>query len=226
MLVLVLVLSLWAISARGSILGGADPYAVLATTQVTNPATNLAATVITGNMGDTSCTGFVLGTGCTLGFGTVSGTVNSGNVAWATALADSNNAYNALANTTSTSNFTGLCLGSGVGCINNLAPGVYTSTLSATLLTGVLTLAGGSNPNPIWIFQMAAGFTTGSNSSVVVTGTGLSAAGLYFEVGAQATLGDNTAFQGNILAGAAVTFNPGARITWVERLPTLQQVPQ
>ena len=209
----VLGLSLSVVSAQASILGVADTYAVLATTEVTNPATNLADTVITGNMGDTSCTGFVLGTGCTLGFGTVSGTVNSGNAAWTTALAASNTAYTALSTTPSTNNFTGSCLGSGVGCINNLAPGVYKSTLSATLLNGALTLAGGSNADPVWIFQMAAGLTTASNSSVLVTGTGAAVAGVYFVVGTQATLGDNTAFQGNILAGTAVAFDPGAQIT-------------
>ena len=212
-LVLVSVVPLLAVSARADILGAADTYAVLATTQVTNPATNLADTVITGNMGDTSCTGFVLGTGCTLGFGTVSGTVNSGNASWVTALAASNIAYTALANTASTNNFTGSCLGSGVGCINNLAPGVYSSTLSSTLLNGALTLAGGSSTAPLWIFEMAAGFTTASNSSVLVTGTDAASSGVYFEVGSQATLGDNTEFQGNILAGTAVVFDPGAQIT-------------
>ena len=212
-LVLVFVLPMLAVSARADILGAADTYAVLATTQVTNPATNLADTVITGNMGDTSCTGFVLGTGCTLGFGTVSGTVNSGNAAWITALAASNAAYTSLQNTPSTVNFTGSCLGSGVGCINNLAPGVYSSTLSATLLNGALTLAGGSNSAPLWIFQMSAGFTTASNSSVLVTGTGAASAGVYFVVGSQATLGDNTALQGNVLAGTEVAFDPGAQIT-------------
>ena len=212
-LVLVSVVPLLAVRARADILGAAATYAVLATTQVTNPATNLADTVITGNMSDTSCTGFALGTGCTLGFGTVSGTINSGNASWVTALAASNIAYAALAITPSTNDFTGSCLGSGVGCINNLAPGVYTSTLSATLLNGALTLDGGSNLNPLWIFQMAAGFTTASNSSVLITGTDAASSGVYFEVGSQATLGDNTEFQGNILAGTAVVFDPGAQIT-------------
>ena len=211
--VLVCLVPLWAVSARADVLGAAATYAVLATTQVTNPATNLADTVITGNMGDTSCTGFVLGSGCSLGFGTVSGTVNSGNAPWVTALAASNIAYAALANTPSTNNFTGSCLGSGIGCINNLAPGVYTSTLSSTLLNGALTLAGGSNSAPLWIFEMAAGFTTASNSSVLVTGIGSASSGVYFEVGSQATLGDNTELQGNILAGTAVVFDPGAQIT-------------
>src|ERR1700676_1372760 len=212
-LVLVAVAPLLALSARADILGAADTYAVLATTQVTNPATNLADATITGNMGDTSCTGFVLGSGCSLGFGTVSGTVNSGNAPWVTALAASNIAYTALANTASTNNFTGSCLGSGVGCINNLAPGVYSSTLSSTLLNGALPLRGGSSTAPLWIFEMAEGFTTASDSSVLVTGTDAASSGVYFEVGSQATLGDNTEFQGNILAGTAVVFDPGAQIT-------------
>ncbi len=67
------ILSLSVVTGRADILGASAPYAVLATTTVTNPATNLADTVITGNMGDTSCTGFAAGTGCSLGFGTVSG---------------------------------------------------------------------------------------------------------------------------------------------------------
>jgi hypothetical protein len=213
MLVLLLALSLSVVSARADILGVADTYAVLATTQVTNPATNLADTVVTGNMGDTSCTGFVLGTGCSSGFGTVSGTVNSGNAAWTTALAASNIAYTALMNTPSSFDFTGKCLGSGSGCINNLAPGVYSTTDSVALLNGALTLAGGGNLAPLWIFETAAGFTTASSSSVLVTGTGAANAGIYFEVGSQATLGDNTAFQGNILAGTEVAFDPGAQIT-------------
>src|ERR1035437_1988188 len=207
-----LIVPLLAVSARADIFGSAATYAVLATTQVTNVPTN-AETVITGDMGDSSCTGFVLGTGCILGPGMVFGAVNSNTAAWKTALADSNIAYTALAKTPSTFDFTGFCLGSGVLCKNNLAPGVYTSTESVVLLNGALTLDGGSNTNPLWIFQMAAGFTTASGSSVVVNGGGAAAAGGYFEVGSQAILGDNTAFQGNILAGTEVAFDPGAQIT-------------
>src|ERR1035437_5393874 len=131
-----LIVPLLAVSARADILGVASSYAVLATTTVTNPLTNLADTVISGDMGDVSCTGFVSATGCTAGFGTVSGAVHSGDSPYLTALAASNAAYIALANTPSTFNFTGLCLGSASGCINNLAPGVYTSTLVSTLLNG------------------------------------------------------------------------------------------
>jgi len=210
MLVLVLALSLSAISARADIFGAAASYAVLATTAVTNPATPLALTTVTGDMGAVSCDGFVLGTGCSLGFGTVSGATNLNNAAYTTALAASNTAYNTLAATPF--DFTFTCLGTGVGCSNNLAPGVYFSSLSSTLLNGTLTLNGGGDPNALWIFETAFGLTTGSGSSVVVTGAG-QGAGLYWEVGSQATLGDNTSFQGNILAGTEVAFDPGAQDT-------------
>jgi hypothetical protein len=197
-------------NAYADIFASAASYAVLSTTEVTNPTTN-ADTKIFGDMGAVSCTGFTVF--CTFGPGMVSGATNLSNGPYTTALADSDIAYTALANTPFSVNFTGSCLGSDPGCLNNLAPGVYFSSLTATLLNGALTLAGGSDPNPLWIFQTAAGFTTASNSSVLVTGIGAAAAGVYFEVGSQATLGDNTAFLGNILAGTAVVFNPGAQIT-------------
>src|SRR4051794_12995226 len=151
-----LVLSLLAPNAYADILGSAAGYAVLATTQVTNPATN-ADTKIFGDMGAVSCTGFVLGTGClTSGSGTVSGATNLSNSAYTTALADSNTAYTALSNTPASFNFTGFCLGSGSGCLDNLVPGVYRTTDSVANLVGALTLAGGSDSNPLWIFQTAA----------------------------------------------------------------------
>ncbi len=191
-------------------LGTASTYAVLATTTVTNPTT-FADTVITGNMGAVSCTGFVMGTGCSAG----PGMVNDGSVNLAPAdlgaLADSNAAYLALEGASSTGGFT--CLGTDGGCLNDVAPGVYTSTLSSTLLDGALTLNGGSTLDPVWIFQMAFGFTTGVDSSVLVIGADAADASVYFEVGSQATLGDDTVFQGNILAGTEVAFDPGAQIT-------------
>ena len=107
-----LILSLLAPNAYADLLGTADDYAVLSKTTVT-AATNVApAVIINGDMGAVSCTGFLAGTGCTLGFGTVIGAVNLSNGPYTTALADSNTAYTALKNTPSTFDFTGFCLGS------------------------------------------------------------------------------------------------------------------
>ena len=194
-------------SAHADILGSADTYAVLAQGTVTNAD---ASTVIIGNLGVSpaaACTGFAAP--CTSGSDVVTGTTFLGAAA-AGAVADSFAAYGDLANTPGASNLTGGTLG--VGGDATLGPGVY-SFSSGALLNGTLTLAGGSNPDPLWIFQIGSTLTTGSGSSVVVTGTGAANAGIYFEVGTLATLGPNTEFQGNILAGSEVIFDPGAQDT-------------
>jgi hypothetical protein len=217
-LVLVFVLPLLAVSAYADILNTAASYAALAGTGITNPATVLADTKVLGDMGATSCTGFAPGIpdSCTLGFGLVSGATNlaggSGAAAYGQAMTDFGNAYTALSTTPFQHDFTGSCLGTGVGCINNLAPGVWRSNLSATLLSGALTLAGDGNPNDLWIFQFAAGLTTDSGSSVLVNGAG-TGAGLYWQVGSKATLGSGSSLLGNFLAGTAIEFDPGAQIT-------------
>lgn len=195
----------------GPVLGSANSYAVLAASTVTNVTTS--ATTITGDLGvyaGSTCTGFV---GCpTTGAGTVSGTINLANGASQTAVADSNTAYNDLAATTPTTDEGTASLGT--GGLASLAPGVYEFTGSVTNLIGTLTLAGDGNSNDLWIFQFAASdaLTTATGSSVVVTNTGVNA-GVYFEVGSQATLGNDTTFQGNILAGTSIVFDPGAQIT-------------
>jgi hypothetical protein len=208
----VLVLPLLALNAHAGtvLLGSADSYAVLAKTTVTNDIGS--ATVITGNMGvspGSACTGFVTGNGCLpLGAGTVIGVTNLGSPA-ATPVADFMTAYNALSITPGVNEGTD-SLGS--GGLLSLGPGVYMFTGSVTNLAGTLTLAGDGNSNDLWIFKFATAFTTAPDSKVVVNNTG-SNAGVYFEVGSQATLGSDTTIQGNILAGTLIAFAPGAEIT-------------
>lgn len=228
LVVLILVLALLPVSARADsiVLGTADPYAVLAKTDITNPTT-FAATVITGDMGispatSAACTGFVLATGCTgtAGPGVVASgyATNFGNAPAAKAVLDAQTAYNDLAATPTTTpsttfDITGQCLGSAVGCLNDLGPGVYNST-TLVIIDGALTLHGDGSANDLWIFKTAAdvGLTTDSGSSVLVDNTG-ALAGVYFEVGTKATLGDVSTIEGNILAGTAVIFDPGAQVT-------------
>jgi hypothetical protein len=136
-LVLVLVLPLFAVTARADILGTAAPYAVLATASVTNAGAGvLGATKITGDMGSGgpigSCTGFVEAPSpCTAGPGMVSGAVN---VAGAVTgpLADFGTAYTSLANTPGAASETGQVLGNGVGgTLPSLGPGVYSFATTA-----------------------------------------------------------------------------------------------
>jgi hypothetical protein len=85
----------------------------------------------------------------------------------------------------------------------NLAPGVY--CVSSEAKTGVLTLTGPSNGT--WIFKVPSGALTGTNFSVVMAGGG-QACNVTWWVNAASTM-TTSAFQGNILAGAAITTKVG-----------------
>jgi Ice-binding-like len=178
-------------------LGAAANFVVLGGTSVT-----CTGSAVTGNVGvspDISVTGFPpTSTLCTL-----AGTIHAGDATAASATRDFLIAYDALKAMTCdpANNLTGQDLGG-----KSLAPGVYCFNTTAGL-TGVLTLKGPSNG--IWVFQIGTGLTTGSGStgpaSVVMAGGG-QACNVFWQVGSLATIGTNTAFQGNILAGTAITF--------------------
>ena len=88
-----------------------------------------------------------------------------------------------------------------------LAPGVYCFDAAAAL-TGVLTLQGPASGT--WVFKVGTsgtGALTGTNFSVVMAG-GAQACNVTWWV-AQAVTMTTSAFQGNSLAGAAITFTGG-----------------
>ena len=87
-----------------------------------------------------------------------------------------------------------------------LTPGLYNST-SSLGITGTLTLNGSANS--VFIFQVASSLTTGTGSSVVLTG-GVTAANIFWQVGSSATLGTYSTFNGTILAQASVSIATGA----------------
>ena len=127
------------------------------------------------------------------------GTILAADAVTAQASADFLVAYTALAAMTCApaNNLTGQQLGG-----MTLAPDVYCFNTTADLTTGQLTLNGPSNG--IWIFQIGTGITTGT-ASVVMAGGG-QPSNVFWQVGTAATIGTGTAFQGNILAGSAITF--------------------
>jgi len=118
---------------------------------------------------------------------------------------DLTTAYNAAAAETSTNSVTGLDLGG-----MNLTAGVYTAS-SAMALTGTvpLTLSGG--PASVFIFQAGTTLTTGSNSSVELSG-GVQACNVFWQVGTTATVGTSTAFVGNILALTSINLLTSATV--------------
>ncbi len=179
-----------ALAAR--ILDSADPYAVLGETLV---STSGDGANINGSVGSsTSVTGPMVVTG---------GTVN--NAGAGAALGDANAAANFLRGVAVTQDLTGLALGGRV-----LKAGVYKFATVAAL-DGTLTLDAENNDNAVFIFDIGTELTTGSNAKVSVINGGPND-GVYWLVGSQATLGDSTVFQGNIIAGTAIVLDPSAQI--------------
>ena len=178
-------------------LGTADPFAVLAGSAVTNTG----PTIINGSLGvapGTTITSLLpaVATG---------GIIHASDAAAFQAQGDLTTAYDFAAGEASDFNLTGTDLGG-----LTLTPGVYTFASSAQL-TGKLTLDGQGDPNAVFLFQIGSTLTTADGSSVVSVdgGTGDS---IFFQIGSSATLGANTAFEGNILALADITLNTGSTI--------------
>lgn len=92
-----------------------------------------------------------------------------------------------------------------------LAPGIYKSTSTLLIQSGNLTLDAQGDVNAVWIFQVAAGFTTigGAGGSVILAG-GAQAKNVFWQTGSSATIGDYTSFQGTILALTSITMNSHA----------------
>jgi outer membrane autotransporter protein len=198
--------------AQAPPLGTAASFAVLAGTDVTDADVSaLNATVITGNLGvypGTSCTGFTASAipPCTtLGFGVVNGTVYVAPSAVAQqAQADNLKAFDILTGEG------GATTGPALGGLT-LTPGVYNLSSGANL-TGTLTLNGLGNPNSVFIFNVASGLTTGSNSKVVLI-NGAQGGNVFWTVSAgSATLGVSSLFEGDILAYASISLDPMADI--------------
>lgn len=92
-----------------------------------------------------------------------------------------------------------------------LAPGIYKSTSTLLIQSGDLTLDAQGDEDAVWIFQIAADFTTvgGAGGNVILSG-GAQAKNVYWQTGSSATIGDYTSFQGNVLALTSITLNSGA----------------
>lgn len=94
----------------------------------------------------------------------------------------------------------------------SIAPGTYTVSAATTNLTGQLILDGGGSNTAVWNFLFPSSLITSTGSSVIVRNVGNGAGvGLYWDVGSQATLNGPT-FEGNVLAGTAITVGSGVTI--------------
>jgi len=182
-------------------LGIAATYAILGASAVTNTGSS----VLTGNLGifpnnASSVTGFPPGT--------VSGALNEGNTAAATAQAVALAAYNSMAAQTATpisSTLDG----------QTLTPGVYSESSGTFNLAasgaGTLTL----NGNGIYIFKCSSTLVTGAGGTPTITlSGGAQAANVYWLVGSSATINSGHAgtFQGNVIAVTSITDTLGGTV--------------
>ena len=185
-----------ALTAAADFLGTAQNFAVLAGSTVTSTG----PTIVNGDLGvwpGNAITGFLPGI--------VNGTIHAGDAVALQAQSDVTTAYNTLAGMASSHNLTGVDLGG-----MTLIPGVYFFSSSA-FLTGTLTLDAMGDPNAQFIFQIGSTLISASSSSVV-TINAADACDVYWQVGSSATLGTDSAFQGNILALASITLNTHASL--------------
>ena len=91
---------------------------------------------------------------------------------------------------------------------NLFTPGVYQS-LTSIMITGDLTLDGQGNPNSTFVFQSSSSTGTATSARILLI-NGAKASNVWWQAASSATLGTNSVFQGNILAGASITMNTGA----------------
>ncbi len=122
-----------------------------------------------------------------------------------TATGDLTTAYNDAAGRTSTPTAPQIMDPGAAGNIGGLtlAPGLYKFSTSPASITGSdVTLMGTGGSNDVWIFQVAAGLTV--DHSVILAG-GAQAGNIFWQVGTSAAVGTGVAFNGTILAAAAVT---------------------
>jgi len=178
--------------------GGAatSSFAVLA-----NAAVTCTNGTITGDVGTFQATpaGSVTQTTCP-----ITGTVHVGDAAAIQAFNAFLTAYTALAPQPGDCDAAHTLL-STIPASVTLAPGVYCTGAALTATDVTLTLDAGGNANAVWTFKIGnlTGALTGTNFSVVMAGGG-QACNVTWWV-AQAVTTTTSAFQGNILAGAAIT---------------------
>jgi hypothetical protein len=171
--------------------GSAAGFTLLAGGPAGGAVTCTAPGTVTGDVG-VVLPGTFTGTGCP-----INGTVDPNATA---AYADFLNAYATLASKTCAQSLTGALGG------QTLTPGVY--CVDNVAKAGTLTLNGPVNGT--WIFKVintTTGALTGTGFNVVMAGGG-QACNVFWQVAEAATMTTSN-FQGNILAGADITFTGG-----------------
>lgn len=173
-------------------LGTAEPFAVLATSTVTNTGTS----TITGNLGlspGSAVVGFP--PGILIGVEEVAnGVANQAQI-------DASDAYDIAASLTPVETGISDLVG------RTLVPGVYSG--GELSLTGALYLDG--DADSVWVFQASDTLTIGSSAEVSFIGEA-TACNVFWQVGSSGTILGGADFSGTVLAAKSITVVSGASI--------------
>lgn len=190
-------------SASADALNNADIFAILAGSTVANNSGTSNPTIINGDVGvspGSAVTGFPPGEVV------VPWTIYSGGAVPGTAQGSVTSAFTILA----ADGAAGTLVPGGV-LTGTYSPGFYNAP--AASLTGTIFLNDGGAANSVFVFYSSSTLTTASGSLVDVSGLSPSDS-VFWVVGSSATLGGtsgSSVIEGNILASASITFNPGAQ---------------
>ncbi len=180
-------------------LGTASAYAVLSGASVANTVSAPMApfTTLRGDLGaPIAPSGFPPGV--------VTGTINVGNAAATTAVADAQAAYTAIHDRAG-----GVVIPLALAG-TTISPGLYTIPGAASNTTTV-TLDGGGDPNAVFVFQVNGALAFAALSHVVLT-NGAQASNVFWQVNGAASIGANATFAGTLIASAAAAVGNGSLV--------------
>jgi len=137
--------------------------------------------------------------------GIVVGSIHVANPVTAQAAADLNVAYGSLAALTC-----GLVIGTTMGNDQYLTPNIYCLG-AASVINGDLYLDAGCNPDAVFIFLIDGALSTSNLSNIILINSA-SLCNVYWQVNGAVGLGENSLFQGNILANGAISLGQNATL--------------
>jgi len=201
LLVVMMAVPTMSIAAQPTVnLGTTSGFAVMAGTTITNTG----PTTINGDAGGDI--GLSPGSAFTdTGVVTMSGVVHSADAVAIAAQVDLVTAYDDAAGRTPVTRILSELGG------RTLTPGTYDSADGTFQITGILTLNGNGDPNPVFIFKTASTLITASGSNINLI-NGAVYCRTFWQVGSSATLGSGSHFVGHIFALTSITANNGATV--------------
>jgi hypothetical protein len=189
-------------------LGTADPFVVLGGATVTNADVGVTKTVLIGDVGTT---GPAI-VGLTGPPTQPSGATDIDDARASKALLDVGTAYTSLAGEACSPahSLTGLDLGG-----MTLTPGVYCFTSSAGQTAATtLTFDAQGDPDAVWVIQVKSELTIGDHAAAVIIGGPPSlACRIFWTMGTEAVIGDNTQFLGNVIASSTTVMLTAASLS-------------